>query len=442
MAPRAWIVVDLGFGDSGKGTTTDALVRRTGAKWVVRYNGGAQAGHNVVTDDGRHHTFSQFGSGTFVAATRTYLAPKVIVHPSALLFEAKRLGDLGIGNAMERLRIAEACRITTPFHQAAGRIRELSRGSAAHGTCGVGVGETVRDALEHETDLLRAADLQVAAEQVLAKMERIRQRLLSSLPTTTCEDERANDEWALLRDSSVSKRWLDLIEPVRERVAIVSDTDMHAELASEEELVFEGAQGVLLDEWYGFHPHTTWSTCTSEWAEEWIRRARLRHTVVRLGILRTYATRHGQGPLPSECPEIQPRLLEPHNDHEGWQGEFRVGWPDPVLSRYAIAANGGIDALALTHLDVLENISTWKHVSAHPGVDLDVDRMPVRSLEHQAGLAKTLACSVPTLENLGEADEDSYIAWIESQLGAPVAIASRGPTARDKTFRSFAFKDC
>ena len=84
---RAWIVVDLGFGDAGKGLVTDALVRRTGAKLVVRYNGGAQAGHNVVTATA-HHTFAQLGAGSFAGA-RTWLGPEVIVHPTALLTERK-----------------------------------------------------------------------------------------------------------------------------------------------------------------------------------------------------------------------------------------------------------------------------------------------------------------------------------------------------------------
>ncbi|HMB55126.1 MAG TPA: adenylosuccinate synthetase, partial [Thermoanaerobaculia bacterium] len=93
---RATIVVDLGFGDAGKGLLTDHLVRETGATLVVRYNGGAQAGHNVVTAGGRHHTFAQLGSGSFVAGTRTLLGPRVVVHPTALLLEAEALAGRGV----------------------------------------------------------------------------------------------------------------------------------------------------------------------------------------------------------------------------------------------------------------------------------------------------------------------------------------------------------
>ena len=87
---RAYIIVDLGFGDAGKGLLTDFLARRCHAGLVVRYNGGAQAGHNVVTADGRQHTFAQFGSATFIPGVRTYLSQHVVIHPGALLVE----GDL------------------------------------------------------------------------------------------------------------------------------------------------------------------------------------------------------------------------------------------------------------------------------------------------------------------------------------------------------------
>ena len=105
MSLEAWIVVDLGFGDAGKGTITDFLVRERGAEWVVRFNGGAQAGHNVVTDDGRHHTFSQLGAGSFVPGVRSYLGPDFVLHPGALLEEARALARVGIPDAFERLYV-------------------------------------------------------------------------------------------------------------------------------------------------------------------------------------------------------------------------------------------------------------------------------------------------------------------------------------------------
>src|SRR3954471_16685245 len=125
---RAIVIVDLGFGDAGKGLLTDYLVRRTGARMVVRYNGGAQAGHNVVAPDGRHHTFAQFGSGTFVPGVRTFLSRDVVVHPSALPREELALRSAGVTDGFERLSISADALVITPYHQALGRMRELARG--------------------------------------------------------------------------------------------------------------------------------------------------------------------------------------------------------------------------------------------------------------------------------------------------------------------------
>jgi len=167
----AFLVVDLGFGDAGKGLLCDYLVRATRAPWVVRFNGGAQAGHNVVTADGRHHTFSQFGAGTFVPGVRTYLARDVVVHPTALASEARHLASVGVRDAMQRIQIDPECRVTTPFHQASNRVRELLRGIARHGSCGVGVGETVHDSLTTPELTLRFAELNTP--------ERVRDKLFA-----------------------------------------------------------------------------------------------------------------------------------------------------------------------------------------------------------------------------------------------------------------------
>src|SRR5690348_3101760 len=109
LRQRAILVVDLAFGDCGKGTIVDYLVRRDEAKLVVRFNGGPQAGHNVVTSDGRHHTFSQFGSGTFVPGVRTLLSRFVLIEPYAMLNEASHLAELAVTDALDRLMIDARC---------------------------------------------------------------------------------------------------------------------------------------------------------------------------------------------------------------------------------------------------------------------------------------------------------------------------------------------
>lgn len=352
---RAWVVADLGFGDAGKGTIVDYLVRSRGAKLVVRWNGGAQARHAVVTDDGRSHVFSQLGAGTFVPGVRTHLAETVIVHPSALLFEARHLATQGVPveDALARLTIAESARVITPFHQAANRLRELARGASRHGTCGVGIGETVRDSLE-SSDVVRARDLVAERAALARKANAARERLVASLPMADLARlPAAAEELSTLRDPGVTARWIDLLEPLRARAGLVVQDDALAAMLRAGPAVLEGAQGVLLDETHGFQPHTTWSDCTPAAACALLRRHGVSDGVERLGVLRTYLTRHGEGPFPSEAPSLQARLPEAHNASDGWQGAFRVGHQDLVLLRYALSVAGGIDGLALTHVDRL-----------------------------------------------------------------------------------------
>src|SRR5271169_2634863 len=117
MKPRAFQVVDLAFGDSGKGTITDYLAARHNADLVVRFNGGPQAGHNVVLPDGRHHTFAQFGSGSFLPGLRTLLSRFMLIEPYAMLNEAAHLASLGCTDILSRTIIDERCIVITPLHQ-------------------------------------------------------------------------------------------------------------------------------------------------------------------------------------------------------------------------------------------------------------------------------------------------------------------------------------
>ena len=415
--PRAFIVTGLGFGDCGKGTVTEALTRRFGARLVVRFNGGAQAGHNVVLPDGRHHTFAQFGAGTFVEGVRTHLAAHVVVHPTALAVEADYLARVSVPDAWARLTVDPRCLVTTPFHQAAGRLRERSLG---HGTCGVGVGETVSDALAHADDALRMGALHKA--DAGDQLERIRARLAGSLFL----QQRGDDaDWSLLHDLDVAQRWLNGVRALPLR--LVTDEEVaHAHRGHP--IVFEGAQGILLDEHHGFHPHTTWSTCTARHALHWLRDSP--HRAEQVGVLRSTSTRHGAGPMPSESKELSARLPEPHNASDGWQGAFRVGWFDPTLARYAMAANGGVHWLALTHVDRRQ---------AHFVEGYDFDLTPPTAAEgsperlaQQTALTQSLAHAVPRLAPIPDGD---FADWVERTLGAPVGLSSHGPTYEDKRWR-------
>ena len=115
---KTFIVVGLGFGDEGKGSVVDSLVRKYNARLVVRFNGGSQCAHNVVTPDGRHHAFRQFGSGTFVPGVATLLSKYMLVDPMAAVVEASLLADIGVPDAFNRLYVDERAFVVTPYHKA------------------------------------------------------------------------------------------------------------------------------------------------------------------------------------------------------------------------------------------------------------------------------------------------------------------------------------
>lgn len=445
-SPRATIVVDLGFGDAGKGTTVDWLVRRDEARLVVRWNGGAQAGHTVVLDDGRHHTFAQIGAGSFVPGVRTHLAAAVVVHPTGLVVEARHLASKGVPDALDRLTVDPRARVITPWHQAANRVRELARGEARHGSCGVGVGEAVRDALEHPGDAVRIGDVVAGSAALRARLARVQERVRASLGPALVDlrgHPAAAREIEVLDDPGIVERWLDAAKPLGERDLLRSDASV-GELAGGGSIVLEGAQGVLLDEAIGFHPHTTWSTCTVHPALELLRRAGWHGGIERLGVMRAYATRHGEGPLPTEDASIAPLLPEPHNRSDGWQGAFRVGWPDLVLARHAMEHGGGVDGLAVTHLDRWGRLPRPRiAVAYHPfAEDLAIHDpasghavgLRAGDLAHQERLARALAGATPVLEPL-TSDAESLLSRLESALGVPVKVTSHGPTAADKRGR-------
>ena len=431
---EAWVVIDLGFGDAGKGSCVDFLCRARGAHTVVRWHGGAQAGHNVVTADGRHHTFSQLGAGSFAGA-ETLLAGDFVLHPTALLAEAAALEAKGVADPLGRVRVDGAARVITPWHQASNRLRELARGAGAHGTCGVGFGETVRLSLEAPELTIRARDLwrPAALPRRLAEVrERVRDELAELLPALRSV-EGAAEELALLEDGASGERWIEALAPLLSRELLGGGEALEAALARPGAVVFEGAQGVLLDEWRGFHPHTPWSPCTSHGVQPLL--AGYGGEVTRLGVLRSYATRHGAGPFPTHDPAMA--HAEPHNGAAGWQGAFRQGPLDLVLLRYALAVSP-VDALALTHVDRVRG--PWPIVRRYAesrallegGVRLAVSP-ELEDLAFQTRLRALLDEARPERETVEGAE--ALVATLEAELEAPVRLLSAGPTADAKRWR-------
>lgn len=327
---RAHIVVGLAFGDEGKGATTDYLCRKLEAGLVVRYSGGAQAGHNVVLPCGHRHVFAQFGAGTFAVAD-TYLAQPVIIEPFAMKREAAALAAFGIERPFSRLSVHPRCLVATPLHKIANRLFELDR---RHGSCGMGMGETRRYWLDRGSDAVFAEDLRNRAV-LLDKLELLRQRLLIELAEYDVQNIRlfSPAEWMTALPSDL--RTADGVDPCNH-------------------VVFEGAQGVLLDETYGFHPHTTWSDVTMRHALEVASLIGVDSIESKIGCVRPYMTRHGSGPLPTQDGSW---FSDPGNPYNKWQGNPRFGHLDLPLLRYSASVlrhNGtpltGLSVSCLDHI--------------------------------------------------------------------------------------------
>jgi len=444
---RAYIVVDLGFGDSGKGLLTDFLVRKYNSGVVIRYNGGAQAGHNVITPDGRHHTFSQFGSGTFIPGVKTYLSKHVVIHPGALLLEGDVLKGKGVQDVFSRLRVSNQALVITPFQQAANRIREIIRGKNCHGSCGVGVGETVEDSQLFPEDSILAGDLSsssILKKKLLSIREKKRDQLFEFWKDKTIRKMIVR-EWDVFEREDIVENWISSISRIRELGIVVSDSTLKSWLHEAEFAVFEGAQGVLLDANVGFHPFTTWSNCTSENALEIIAEMVPESNITKIGVIRSHTVRHGPGPLPTETSELSSIIFE-HNRHNEWQGSVRHGWFDAVLVRYALSVMGKIDLLALTHMDMLRNQKEWKYCYGYQGQqyfdtisnEVNVSDKVLRnfhlprslSLEQRSRITQAISSVNPLIKSC-EAKEEKVIQEVEELIGQTVGIISRGPSAKD-----------
>ncbi|MBA4385114.1 MAG: adenylosuccinate synthetase [Anaerolinea sp.] len=433
---RAYIVIDLGFGDAGKGLITDFLVRQTQAGVVVRYNGGAQAGHNVITPEGVHHAFSQFGSGSFVAGVKTYLSKHMVVHPGALLVEGDVLVKKGISDIFSRIKIDDQALIITPYHQAANRIKELARQNGRHGSCGVGVGETVEDDLAGYEDCIRAGDL-AKPNLLLQKMASLRDRKQKELTESfgnSLSSAPTQSEWQIFQQDDLALRWMKSIHRVVE-LDLIDDSNILSKWSKScKAMVFEGAQGVLLDANAGFYPYNSWSNCNPDNAIALIQEYAPSCENIKVGVSRCYSVRHGPGPLPTESTELD-GIIKEHNQTNPWQGSVRYGWFDQVLFDYALRTVKSVDVLAITHLDILRNLECWKicrRYSSEPDLETRLPTYPSLSRDQKEIVSLQLMTAKPDYEFF-KAKESEVLREIEQTSELAVSLSTHGPKSQDVT---------
>lgn len=318
----ATAIIGAGFGDEGKGFWTDAHAARAMSEgqdaWAIRFNGGAQAGHTVTTPEGARHVFHHIGSGALVGAG-TYLSRHFALHPMLLPDELATLERLGV--RWPRLMVDPRAPVTIPYDVMINQAIEAARGPGRHGSCGVGFGETM-ERCAHPEFVLRAFDLD-DPERIRACLGACRSRYVPHRLTALGLPANTLDRW-LHRPEVVERFVADATAMSRRVVQALPDVLRHRGA-----LVFEGAQGLRLDQDLGEFPHVTRSHTGLPSLLSVAQEVGLTQIKV-VYVTRAYVTRHGAGPLPSETSSSPaPHFSDPTNQPNPYQGQLRFAALDP-----------------------------------------------------------------------------------------------------------------
>lgn len=396
MKKKAWVVIGAGLGDEGKGLMTDYLTHSQGCGLVVRFNGGAQAGHTVTLPGGERHVFGHFGAGTLAGAA-SFLSRFFVVNPILFFKESDQLRRI-ISGGLPEVYVDKDALLTTPWDMQINQILELTRGHARHGSCGIGFGETIERCLipRFRTTVSDLAD----PNRFSAKLDTIRHSYIpgrlkdlniSRIPAPFDD---------LLTDPGLKENYVEDALRFRESV-IVGGMEI---LKSAEHLIFEGAQGLLLDEYHPWFPHVTRSRTGLNNVLALARETGIETLDVSY-MTRAYLTRHGAGPLPFEVPEKPYEgIVDKTNIPNTYQGALRFAWLNLDLLTSAIANDlksaEGMDIrpeLVATCIDQVGDTLTFIHDNRpEKGQPMDV----VRKARSLLGFDRCRISMGPTRETI------------------------------------------
>lgn len=411
------VVLGTQWGDEGKGKIVDLLTEQ--ASFVTRFQGGHNAGHTLVID-GVKTVLHLIPSGILRDNVQCLIGNGVVLAPDALLKEMAELEARGVP-VTKRLRISPSCPLILPIHVALDQARELALGNEKIGTTGRGIGPAYEDKVSRRG--IRVGDLldkKVFAEKLKELLE------YHNFILTQYYKVAAIDYDTTLNDT------LAMAEKIIPMIADVTAI-LHAARKSGENILFEGAQGTLLDVDLGTYPYVTSSNTTAGGASTGTGVGPLYLDYV-LGITKAYTTRVGSGPFPTELfDDIGKHLGKKGHEFGATTGrERRCGWFDAVAVKHAVHVNS-VSGICLTKLDVLDGLKTIKVCTAYTLPDDTIidyadialfDRVkPV--YEELPGWNET-TFGVKTIDGLPQAARD-YIVFLEKAVGAPVDIISTGP---------------
>ncbi len=461
---KAFILAGLGIGEETKGAAVQWLCEILKANRVLR-SGGSQAGHHIITEDGREQMFSHFGCGTFNGVP-THLK-HMVINPADLFTEALELEEKGVANPFDMITISDDCLTVTPFHGAMSRLKEVLRENKK-GTIGKGVGDAVTESKNHPELSIYARDFKFPISKIEEKVEAIRQQkikeanaLIQTLGIEELSDE-AFAEMKILHNSSLVSTIAESFSILSELVRIVDQDYLADILENDQTIVGEPSHGALLHPWYGFIPHTTQIDPTAQDVLNTLQECTYPGRVIRLGVSRCYMTRHGAGPLVSFNRELTDQIEETHNNAgNDWLGEFRNGNYDVVAMKYALAVSGGInsfDGLVISYLDILEKFNEWQICVGYKcdssenledffeisdgvitGIKVHPNTQDEKHYSHQVRLTELLKQCVPVLTTIKATDEKTleevYLDFVEENLKVPVVALARGPKSTDREIR-------
>jgi adenylosuccinate synthase len=418
------VVVGSQWGDEGKGKIVDWLSEQ--ADVVVRFQGGHNAGHTLVID-GVTYKLSLLPSGVVRPNKLSVIGNGVVLDPRALIAEIDRLKEQGVAVTRDNLRVAENATLILPLHQELDVAREKASGKGAIGTTGRGIGPAYEDKVGRRAiRLMDLADLQMLngkIERLLAHHNALRR----GLGMTEIAPRAVYDELAAIAPKVLpfmDSVWLLLDEKRREGRRIL----------------FEGAQGALLDIDHGTYPYVTSSNTVASQAATGSGLGPSAIGYV-LGICKAYTTRVGSGPFPTELPEG-----DPIGDGIGQRGrEFgtvtgrrrRCGWFDAVLVRQTVRTSG-MHGIALTKLDILDALKEIKICVGYRLDGREIDYLPasehaqarVEPIYETAEGWHAVTAGARSWAQL-PADAIKYVRRIEELIGCPVALLSTSPERED-----------
>lgn len=426
------VVIGTQWGDEGKGKIVDWLAES--AQGVVRFQGGHNAGHTLWIN-GKRTVLRLIPSGIMHPHAICYIGNGVVLSPEALLKEIEELEAAGL-DVRSRLRISEACPLILPYHVAVDQAREARKGDNKIGTTGRGIGPAYEDKVARRA--LRVQDLydldvfDEKLKEVLEYHNFILTQYLGAEPVSFDE---------------VKNQALALAPVIRPMVADVSALLYQAQKEGQQ-LLFEGAQGALLDVDHGTYPFVTSSNCIAGAASAGAGVGPQRLNYV-LGITKAYTTRVGSGPFPTELmDEVGAHIAKVGNEFGAVTGRARrCGWFDGAALKRSVIING-ISGLCVTKLDVLDGLETIGLCTGYMIDGKKVDLLPYgyKAVEKAEPILETMPGWTDSTVGVKEYDKlpenaRRFLTRIEEICEVPVDVISTGPDRMETILRRHPFLD-